>query len=858
MKKNKLMKIGCIVGASATALVAATSTTQAILSTTNINTAISTNKQSATETVATYSNTNVDAEKNSIPTFDQFTKMPWYDGSFVEYNKVKLQNNYNLEVFARNNASKEVKYGTGFMGMAETYTFHQNLVHTWSRTKSNVNIINPNATFEELAGLPKNNTPKSLTIDSNGVSFKTKTNWYWCVSYTPGNGSSNASHPHNTHGPIEKQYLEGINFNDYGYYYKFNDNKLLDCDYWNEPTTISLKFNDYKYSFLTKNESEFTYNKLLKIDEDKTFKGFQSDNFGLEANDDYIKSLFVMSLGAAKANELLNNATAAQKKDENFLAIIQALVNGKIVDTSSPILKKLGITYNDCGGLDNTFTSWWNKYVNDVPVASFLDNLQQTKYASYAAKNNIVINDPYLAFKLNNLLLNQIGNSDEYFAGLEFRVYFSDSNNVNNQADIQIKFDGAAKKFFVFTKHGNKYERGFQSSTPTTLGQKHTSTYIQNIKLITNSDAQNFSHYQEEANIGFVDSHNQVRIPRAVISSDGLVHSNDKNSTIQIQNEFDITKLISIKTDWSVAELEQLKGSALTDEELKNPSILFNDKDFKAKLLMFREPTTRSVITKEMPVQIVDKDLAKWVNEASGDSLLDNDRLKELIDYVNINTYDSVNGIGIDIKFKNITADGELEKSSRAITVDPKTKNLKVSRFQTQFTDGKAIDNIENETVIDDCKVTQNEPIEDIVLRLINYNNSNDNNKLLTTNLFKEDWKANSLVSIKPYTQNDLNILKGTIEFNDKSNAQEFLNASDVFGHKNASSGAKALEYTINLSKQSATLTPVSSVETQSNIGLYVGLGVGIPLFFIVLGGILLYKKKHNKNAIIDDDDDED
>lgn len=760
----------------------------------------------------------------------------WYDHEFVKYDEIAK----NLNININSSSYQTVNVGAirGCKGHNEKLSFS---INQNQLIQNKTHLTNKEAFFKKI-GFGNN---ELQNISSFALNYLTNVDYLVYQNHraqtsgsSHGSGPSSSPTPHSFTLETRQAKLFNKNFNILNGYQKPNKT-------YSFKSNVSIELNKPINSLFLEPESkqEFNINKILKVDEKTTFRGFRSNNLGFTANDEYLKTLFVMSLGVAKANELIKNSNIEQRNNRNFLAVIEALVNGKIVDISNSILKTLGISHDDVGGIDNTFASWWNKYENGIDITNDLNNLGYTKYATYAATKELKIDDPYLAYKLSNLFLNKIGNTNEYFAGLEYKITGIYSNGSEFDKNVQVKFNDISKKFELYTNENiggiNRLVRGFRISNQEMPSDDKNMFTIKNVKLINTTDAGNFSSVTETPNIGFMslaqktDSNNNKYIEE--IFAQPTINGNDTNAH-SIGIDFDIRKLIYFKKEWTKKEWEAIAERPITKEEEENPSLLLNDKTFKNNLFLMNENNRE--IDGVQPVEILDNDLKEYLLKDGNNNLLENNNAKKVLNNLDINAYNSINGIGINANFKNI------ERNGTIINKDDIGK-VKTTRTQVKFTIGEKIQNNILTNTTKDINFDRSKTIEENILNnLINYDDVKNQNSLIKTNLQKVDWKENGFDTTKSYAPNNINITEGELYYFDQSDVNDFLNGTN-------NRIAKMMKYKIDIGNGT-----ISFSQNSTNWGLI--LGITLPsVAFGILGLSLFIKSRKNTNKIIDDEEDD-
>lgn len=759
----------------------------------------------------------------------------WYDSDFIEYANIPDENIFDFKIDSNETVKQNIKDPNSFLGLSSADFYLPLSFSTKYKFKKTI-LGNGAGSFFKIINQKE---PDFISINDDKFSFITSVEYNYHLNYRsakPGSsGSGSNGRPTSGSPEVKYQKLKDIYFIDFKEnYFVSNVSSGTSSNKYKRKATISLSNQNIDASYLNYNSStEFNINKILMVDDDYTFRGFDTNNFAFKVNDEYLKTLIVLSCGVAKANELLKNATEEQKQDNKFLAIVDALANGHIVDTTNPIIQKLGITHNDVGGIENTLSNYLMKYLNGIDFIDELNN-QTTKYAQLAYMNDLNVTDPYLAYKMKNLFFNEVGSSGDYFAGLEFDVQYTTTNgHLEGTKTIQVKWNDLAKKFDIYTKNPDgKVIKGFIISDKEHHSQKN-SILITNVSLKQTSDAGSFSSIEELNNVGFYDLNNNIITPN---------NTENNRVTYTSKPEYDVTKLIKIKTNYTANELSKLAERNLTSKELNEPSTLLNDKVFLTNLLTFSQK--QKVNNEELSIEIIDPTLKEYVIN-SGDNLMENQKLKQLFESFNVEAFDSVNGIELVINFKDIDRDGKTLLSDES--------KISSNKFQTSFTLGKDINNEILNNKISNFNYDESLSLdENIKNELITYKNEKTSNDLINTDLYKSDWNDNSYINLIPNEENK-SYAKGKLIYTDSANAYNWLNNIKSENINKQTQNAKVLNFEID--KVNNTIKTYSANST--NTIMWVGIGIGIAILIIASGLTYYFIKKKNNN-IIDDEEDED
>lgn len=598
-----------------------------------------------------------------------------------------------------------------------------------------------------------------------------------------------------------------------------------DSIFSNISTDIDAYFeNDSKLREIDQySQTEFNLDKLLMVDQAQSFQTFADNRLKIGANNDYLKSLIYFANNINKANELVKNSTVEQRSNEQWVATINALVEGKIYDTTNPIFNTLGVNIEDLGGFTNTLDYLLNKVAVGYDVINEINNIPSNFLMNNAIKYNIDVTDPYLAFKLNNVLLKNVNN--EYYSAFKFKLDFNyDGNNFSK--DVELKYDVNQKEFKLFENN-----KDFNVIVQESRNAQH-SFNIKNIQLL---NANNDVATQSENNLGL---YNENKIVKPANSDD---------QGLQITNKFNLSNLINLKQNWTLAQLQEINGNKpLTKDEISKPSLLLKKESFKQNLLDFKKVYSWGTAALDIIDPIIDEEALN----VTGDSLLNNSNLQKYFDNFEIEAFDSVNGLEVKLAYKNLERTGELRSDSSII---------KDIRFQTTNTTGKSFDNQVKANEINNYKYDDTKTAEQNVLQnLIAYDGENKANVLLSTNYSYNDWNVNSLTTKPKINTKTDNAITGFITYKQTANAANWLNKVDL-NNSNSRNVLRNIEQRLDFNvKFNTPIASDSNPTNQIDLWIIIGCSVGGAALLVGLAIYYFYKKKKlNKFEGEDLDDDE-
>lgn len=503
---------------------------------------------------------------------------------------------------------------------------------------------------------------------------------------------------------------------------KWTENSSSLREFSNQEATIDVNLtNPFNSCFLNvMSENEFNFNKLFRIDKTKTFRGFNSNNFSLEIDNDYIKSLIILSRLKAKALVMLQEANQEELNDINYIKIIQALYDGKIIDTSDEIIKK----YYTLDYSNSKYNLLWylDRYnSNDFSYLDILDNETNDIY-EYSINNNLKINDEYLAYKLLNLFDKQDKNNN-------YKINYSYKGN-DYQTQFKIEWDNNTKRFILVNSENNEELLISFNEKPDEFEPIIIKSVTTNTPLLGT------------LNIDFRDGTKQINL---------------QESSYVSNPEWSITNLFSFNDVYNKKQINLLLNKQMESNNLA--SNLLVDKNFIYNLFTFNK---YNLITKSS-LTILDNQLKKYLID-SNLSLINNLNLNQIVKKINLKAFDSVNGIEIILDFFDVSRHAKIQSNNII------TKKIRlIINEQPKMIINKINGNkfyVNNETFNN---------LESNILSLIKYNDSEIDDYFLSTNLNKTDWIENILSDFKIIGVNQ-NSKKVIIEYHPNINQLEWLN----------------------------------------------------------------------------------
>lgn len=759
---------------------------------------------------------------------NQILNSDWYDREFVLSQNMPKTNNISINIDGDDsnwsfycdgfNCKKNI---TGVFDNKASYQMSVPLIQLTETNNMSKNLLGLKIISRDINII-------SQTKAKNNIWFNTKDAiFYHSIDTTHESGNRRCNgcqpgcrgrHPYVKHGSRE---LEAFVLGEK--YYNYNPNKWTSHDYAGVNSNVDISSNnDFKLWQLDQySQTEFNLDKLLMVDQAQSFQTFADNRLKIGVNNDYLKSLVYFANNINKANELVKNSTVEQRSNEQWVATINALVEGKIYDAANPIFNTLGVNIEDLGGFTNTLDYLLNKVTVGYDVINEINNIPSNFLMNNAIKYNIDVTDPYLAFKLNNVLLKNVNN--EYYSAFKFKLDFNyDGNNFSK--DVELKYDVNQKEFKLYENN-----KDFNVIVQESRNAQH-SFNIKNIQLLNaNTDVA----AQSENNLGL---YNENKIVKPGSTSKGL----------SIVAKFNLSKLINLKQDWTLAQLQEINGNKpLTKDEISKPSLLLKKESFKQNLLDFKKVYSWGTAALDIIDPIIDEEALN----VTGDSLLNNKSLQKYFNSFEIEAFDSVNGLEVKLNYKNLERTGEL-RSDPSITKD--------IRFQTTNTTGKSFDNQVKANEINNYKYDDTKTAEQNVLQnLIAYDGENKANVLLSTNYSYNDWSVNSLTNFKDIQKTD-NAITGFITYKQTANAANWLNKVDL-NNSNSRNVLRNIEQRLDFNvKFNTPIASDSNPTNQIDLWIIIGCSVGGAALLVGLAIYYFYKKKKlNKFEGEDLDDDE-
>lgn len=455
------------------------------------------------------------------------------------------------------------------------------------------------------------------------------------------------------------------------------------------------------------NRNDIKFQNLLKIDANKTFRGFQTNYFGLEANNEYLKALIIKQTNQLWINSALSNTDyKAVWQTANFQKIIELMRIGNLVDFENEYVQQIA----DKEILNNQNYNvhyWAEKILN--PMSQFtIESVHPIKYVNWVKEyelGELTVQHP----KLLELLFNN---------QLSFSIDWITSNNTHvNTTEFALIFSKSLKVFKLLLPDNRLMLIEIEDLN------NQTGIIINSVKLINN---ENFVSDNEpmpvlDPNYQFTLLNNEKYFSNPIFDITKLISPNNFDSVFQWMSLLDLNKYTDL-TDTGIPTI------------IEHPERLIANNEYIKSIMQFENENS--------VINIYERKLKKYLL-SSHDTLFGNDHFSNVVANWKVMAYNSKNQIIFDFEFKDINAYGKIDSQ--------KTILKRIEFNLTPYTNCESSDTVlvNSQIKLDDDK--NNATITKLILdKYIKYKDQPEiNSYVAETSLNKQDWIDNAFIDLE-------------------------------------------------------------------------------------------------------------
>lgn len=539
-------------------------------------------------------------------------------------------------------------------------------------------------------------------------------------------------------------------------------------EYKNVVDNIFFKNNEFDDFFKSHfiNSLNFDFSRILVFDENKSYKFFNKSLLYFDINYDYLFANILDSYNFYFSN-IFYNKYKNEINDVLLNKICYLIYTNKITNFKEPIINNIGINITNIDKVhDYRYWIELSKYKKLDELLIMLDDLDFMKYKDYYEENYFVKSkDKYLWLNLNKIFFNE-----NYSKNIFFKIDYSTWKSENNSIKISL--------YDLVKRQNNKIIYNFENNYESFDNQ---AIKINSIQL--NSKDYNL-RFGNKIGISIFN-----QLTNKYLKKD--INKFDQNSWIVFNEKINYQKIFLIN---NISE-EESKNFLLKNEMYNYPSML-NKNEFVKKITSIKS----SIFFNLIDNNLIETDINIY-----------DDFFKEFINDIEVYNFDSIGKSVIELKFNNSTKSYIEVNGLKKIKLDINYIQQNININSLSVSD---ISNIDKQFIIDN---------------LIEFNDTNLNQKIFKINLSKQDFLINVLDEISFVFYNDYLVGKMKNKLNE--NEYEFyiyksnkLNNSIVENDKN-----------------------VESINSKNKNILFISVGLSATLMIIVIFLISYYAIKKKK-----------